>query len=417
MSEITITATAQDAASRSLHIVVPVDRVQAAEARALREYGRRAKLPGFRAGKAPDAVVRKRFGPAIRQYVIEEVIREGWEQARTADDLKPIADPTVRNLKFEDGQPVEFDFQVDVRPTLELRRVGGFTVSREVAPVTDEMVAEQIEQLRESRAAWIPVAGEAPAPGHLVRVEVASLEDGEAKDPQTYSVVVGQGQAVAALEEAIMRLRPGETAEADIKLPDDHPDPARRGQHRRVRVSLLEVKRQELPPLDDAFAKEAGDFDDLTALRAAVRTDLERNAEREADAAVRERLLNQVIEANNVEAPPSLVNRALHAYLHAYEVPHEREEQFYGEFRPVAVSHVKRELVVGALAEREKLFATEAELDARIARIAEGRGVAPAEVYASLEKSKRLSELERSLTEEKVFEFLLQQSTVEEKSA
>jgi trigger factor len=417
MTEITVTATAEDAASKSLHVSVPVDRVQAAEARALREYGRRAKLPGFRAGKAPDAVVRKRFGQAIRQYVIEEVIREGWEQARTADDLKPISDPTVRNLKFEDGQPVEFDFQVDVRPSIELTRLGGFTVTREMAPVTDEMVSEQIEQLRESRAAWIPVADEAPAPGNMVRVEVTSIEDGELKDPQSYSVVVGQGQAVPALEEKIMELKPGETAEADIKLPDDHPDPTRRGQHRKVRVSLLEVKRQELPPVDDGFAKEVGDFEDLAALRAGVRTDLERNAAREADAGVREAVLNQVIEANGVEAPPSLVNRALHAYLHAYEVPHEREEQFYTEFRPVAVNHVKRELVVGAVAEREKLFATEADLDGRIAKIAEGRGVSPNEVYASFEKNKRLPELERSITEEKVFEFLLQQSTVEEKSA
>ena len=416
MSEITVTATAEDAASKSLHVTVPVDRVQAAEVRAIREYGRRAKLPGFRAGKAPDAVVRKRFGPAIRQLVLEEVIREGWEQARTADDLKPISDPTVRNLRFEDGQPVEFDFQVDVRPAIELQRVGGFRVARQVQPVTDEMVTEQIEQLRESRAAWIPVADQAPSPGNMVRVEVASIEDGEAKEPQSYSVVVGQGQAVPALEETIMTLKPGETAEADIALPDDHPDPTRRGQHRKVRISLLEVKRQELPALDDGFAREIGDFEDLAALRAGVRSDLERNAAREADAQLREQVLQQVIEANGVEAPPSLVNRALHAYLHAYEVPHEREEQFYAEFRPMAVSHVKRELVVGALAEREKLFATEAEIDGRIARIAESRGVSPNEIYASFEKNKRLPELERSITEEKVFEFLLQQSTVEEKS-
>lgn len=414
MSEITVTRTAEDAASRALRVSIPVDRVQAAERKAVQEYGRRARLPGFRPGKAPEAVVRKRFAPAIRQWVIEEVLREGWEHAREAENLKPISDPSVRNLRYEEGQPVEFEFLVEVRPDLRLERVGGFTVVRKVTPVTDQAVAEQIEQLREASAAWIPVEGARPTPGNMVRVEVATLEDGEARDPQAYTVVIGEGQALPALEEKIMELVPGESAEAEIRLPDDHPDPARRGATRRVRVALHEVKRQELPPLDDGFARAAGDFDDLAALRAAVRSDLERRAEREADAGVREQLLQQVIEANGVQAPPSLVQRALHAYLHAYNVPHEREEQFYAEFRPIAVRQVQQELVVATLAEAHGLFATEAEVDERVARIAASRNAPVAEVYASLEKAKRLSEIERGITEEKVFEFLRSQSQVEE---
>jgi trigger factor len=414
MSDITTTSTAEDAASRAVRVTIPADRVQAAERRAVREYGRRARLPGFRPGRAPEAVVRKRFGQAIRQWVIEEVVREGWEHAREAEHLKPIADPSVRNLRYEEGQPLEFEFVVEVRPELDLKRVGGFSVTRAVSPVTDEAVAEQLEQLREARAAWIPVDDRKPAPGDMVRVEVATLEDGEARDPQAYSVVIGQGQALPALEERIMELLPGQTADTTIRLPDDHPDPERRGATRAVRVSLLEVKRQDLPPLDDALARAVGDFDDLAALRAAVQADLERQAVREADARVREQLLEQVIEANGVEAPPSLVQRALHAYLHAYEVPHERAEQFYGEFRPLAVRQVQRELVIGALAEAHGLFATEAEVDARVQRIAASRQAPVAEVYASLEKAKRLPELERGITEEKVFDFLQSQSKVEE---
>lgn len=414
MSEITITATTGDAGSRALRVSVPLERVQAAEQRAIQEYGRRAKLPGFRPGKAPEAVVRKRFAPAIRQWVIEQVVREGWEQARERENLKPVSDPSVRNLRYEEGQPVEFEFLVEVRPELNLARVGGFTVRRTVAPVTDQAVADQVEQIRESRAAWIPVEGEKPAPGMMVRVEVASVEGGEARDPQVYTVVIGEGQALPALEERIMALLPGESAETELRLPDDHPDPARRGAVRTVRVTLHEVKRQELPPLDDSFAQSVGDFENLPALRAAVRSDLERQAERDAEAQVRDQLLQQVIEANGVPAPPSLVQRALHALLHAYQVPHERAEQFYAEFRPIAASQVQRELVVGALAEAHHLFATEAEVDERVARIAASRKSPVAEVYASLEKAKRLPELERSITEEKVFEFLKSQSKVEE---
>jgi trigger factor len=414
MSEITITKTAEDAASKALRVTVPVEQVQAAELKAVNEYGRRAKIPGFRQGKTPQAVVRKRFGPAIKQFVLEEVIREGWEKARETEKLKPISDPSVRNVKFEEGQPIEFELVVEVKPEITLARIGGFTATRRVVPVTDEMVTEQIDQMRESKAAWIPVEGEVPSPGHMVRLEVASVEAGERKDPQSYDIVLGQGQALPALEELVLGLKPGESAEGEVKFPDDHPDPARRGQSRRVHVTLHEVKRQELPAADDAFAQSMGDFADFAALRAAVRADLERSAVREADAGVREQLLAQIIEANGIVAPESLVHRALHSLLHAYQVPHEREEQFYGEFRPVAVTQVQRELALGAVAEANQLFATESDIDERIARIAESRGVPPGQVYASLEKAKRLDELARGITEEKIFEFLKSQSTIQE---
>jgi FKBP-type peptidyl-prolyl cis-trans isomerase (trigger factor) len=125
-------------------------------------------------------------------------------------------------------------------------------------------------------------------------------------------------------------------------------------------------------------------------------------------------LLQQVVQANAIEAPPSLVGRSLHALLHAYKIPHEKEEAFYTEFRPVAEAQVKRELALGALAEANKLFATEADLDERITAMAAARGVSFNEIYGQLEKAKRLQELERGITEEKVFEFLKSQSTIQE---
>src|ERR1044071_3478513 len=402
MSTITVTTTAEDAASKALRVSVPVERVQEAEEKAVRQYARRARLPGFRPGKAPEAVVRRRFSQEIRQWVLEEVIREGWEEAKSAESLQPVADPSVRKRKFEAGQPVEFELLVEVRPELTLGRVGGFMLSRSVAPVTDQEVTEQIGRLREQRAAWLPVEGTKPSPGQMVRVEVAPIEDGVVKEAQPYTLVLGDGQAIPALEEKIMSILPGETVDALVQYPDDHAEAERRGTSRTVRLTLHEVKRQELPPLDDSFAKEVGDFDTLDALRSAVRRDLEAGAAREADAGVREQLVQQLVEANNVVAPPSLVDRMLHGLLHAYGVPHEKAEAFYGEFRPVAIAQVRREMVLAAVAEREGLRATEAELDGRIARIAEQRGSSPAAVYPSLQEAKRLPELERAIPEEKV---------------
>jgi trigger factor len=414
MSQITVEKTAEDSASKSLRVTVPVDRVREAEARALKYYAKRARLPGFRPGKAPDTVVRKRFGDAIRQTVLEEVIRESWETAKTNEALKPITDPAIRNLKFEEGSPIEFELHVEVRPELTLERVGGFKVERHEAAVADSAVEEQLARIQEQKAAWIPVEGLKPAPGQMVRVEVAPLENGVPGSSQPHDLVLGENQTIPEVEERIMSLLPGESTDAEVRFPDDHPDEARRGQTRHLRIMLHEVKRQELPPLEDALAREVGDFESLDALRAAVRQDLEREAVREADAEVRRSLMAQLVDANNVQAPHSLVHRLMHGYAEMYKVPEEQLPAFEQQFHQVAESQVKRDLALDALVEAHGLRATEAELDQRINTMAESRGIPPAQLYASLEKSKRLSELERSITEEKVFDFLLKQSTVEE---
>jgi trigger factor len=414
MTPITVEKTAEDSASKSLHVTVPVDRVREAEARALKYYAKRARLPGFRPGKAPETVVRKRFGDAIRQTVLEEVIREGWETAKTSESLKPITDPAIRNLKFEEGSPIEFELHVEVRPELKLERIGGFKLERRVAPVPDSAVEEQLARIQEHKAAWIPVEGVKPAPGQMVRVEVAPVENGVAGTAQPHDLVLGDNQAIPELEEQIMRLLPGESAETDVRFPEDHPDESRRGQTRRVRISLHEVKRQELPPLDDALAREAGDFESLDALRAGIRQDLEREAGREADAEVRQKLLAEIVDANRVEAPHSLVHRLLHGYAEMYKVPQEQLAGFEQQFHPIAENQVKRDLVLDAIVETHGLRATEAELDERVNAIASARGTPAGQVYASLQKANRLQELERSVTEGKVFDFLLKQSTIEE---
>jgi trigger factor len=251
----------------------------------------------------------------------------------------------------------------------------------------------------------------------MVRVEVATSSDEEPGTAQPYSLVLGSGQTIPDLEERIMGMLPGETSEGEVKFPEDHADESRRGQTRKVRVSLLEVKRQELPALDDDFAREVGEFENLAALREAVKTDLEKDAEREADARVREQLVEQLVAANNITAPASLVERVIRGYAQAYEIPEAQLPNFAGEFRPVAEAQVRRELVLEAVIDANNLKASESELDERIATMAQARQVPAGQLYTTLQKANRLGELQRALTEEKTFKFLLEQSTVEEVTA
>lgn len=414
MTDIQITKTHAEPGETSLAVTVPPENVRAAEERATRVYQQRARLPGFRQGKAPAAVVRKKFAEDIRQQALQELVQESWRAAVEQEQLKPIADPHIHNLKWEEGSPVTFELHVEVKPDLKLERLGGFRLARPVPAVTEAQVDGQLNELRAQRAPWTPIAAEKPKPKDLVHVTIATREGTEIKDPQPYQLVLGEGRAIPEVEEKIMGLLPGETVDAIVRFPDDFPEEAKRGQTRDVRITLHEVKRQQLADLDDAFAREVGDFESLAALRQAVTEDLRKDAEREADAKVRAELVEQIVSANAVTAPRPLVERALYVYAQAYGVPEERWEQFSQEFRPVAEAQVRRDLVLDHVMEAQQLRATEAELDQRIQELAERRGMPPAQLYASLEKAKRLRDVERSITEEKVFTYLLSQSTVEQ---
>jgi len=412
-ADISITVAAEDAASRTLAVTVPVERVRAAEQETLRWYGAKMKLPGFRKGHAPEQVVRRRFGDAIRQSVLEGLLRESWEKARAEQRLKPIGDPQVRNLKFEDGVPLTFEIAVDVRPEVALERMSGFQLTRRTAPVTDETVEAQLLALREQRAPWVPAEGRAKL-GDLVEATIANLDEGESATPEPVRFVLGQGRALPELETRLMELDPGGTWEGAVRFSDDHPDAAKRGQSRRLRVTLGEVKRQALPALTDEFAREVGSFENAGALRDAVRKDLQADAAREAEARLRGELIDQIAAANNISVPPSLLERALHAFAHAYGVTADQHARFATEFRPVAEAQVRRDLIIEAVADRAGLHATPAAVEARMAEIAAGRGESPAAVRASLEKNGRLRELERAITDENVYAHLLGQSAVED---
>jgi len=416
MPEILVKKTRAEPGEASIEVTIPPDNVKAAEDRATKVYQQRARLPGFRQGKAPAAVVRKKFADDIRQETLRELVQESWRVAQKQEELKPIADPHIHNLKWEEGAPVTFEFHVELKPELKLQRLGGFRLTRKVPAVTGAQIDAQLNTMREQRAPWTPVAGEKPKPKDLVDVIIATRENGEEKDPQPYQFVLGEGRAIPDVEERVMSLTPGESVDATVRFPDDFAEEAKRGQTRDIRVSLREVKRQQLPPLDDAFAREMGDFESLEALRAAVTADLGKEAEREADAKLRSALVEQIVQANNVVAPRPLVERVLGAYAQAYEIPEERWQQFAQEFHSIAESQVRRDLVLDDVVESQNLRATEAELDQKIQELAErrGGGMTAAQLYASLEKAKRLRDVARSITEEKVFAYLLSQSTVEQ---
>jgi trigger factor len=410
--DIQITQKESAGAERHLEVSIPAEAVQAAEERTARRYASQARLPGFRPGKAPAAMVRKRFATEIRQDTLQTLVQEAYQQVMAQEKLEPITQPHIHDLKFEAGEPLTFTFHFEVRPEITLEKVEGFTVERASTEVTDEMVQQQLDALRDQKASWAPVE-EKPAPGDMVTVELATAaEDGSMPAGQEYRITIGQQQAIPGIEELIMEAAPGQTVERPVKWPDDFPDEAQRGQSKLARVTVKEVKRKTAPVMDDAFARELGDFDSVDALTAAVREDLAANVTREADAEQRAKLLDQIIDANPFEIPPSWVRQLTQSYAQAYQVPEQDHDRFAEEFRAIAERQVRRDMVVDTLARQHGLTATEADVDDEVQSMAKARNLEPGQVYAALQKANRLSEIEHGITERKVFDWLKTRNTL-----
>ncbi len=412
--DIQITATKADGAERRLQVAVPPARVAEARTKAATRVAKQVKVPGFRPGKAPTAMVKKQYGPAIDQEAVEALLREAFQLVLSKENLDLVTQPHAHDVKFGEDDGLTFELHCEVRPEIKLEKLAGFRVMRPKDTVTDEQVTEQLDQMREQRGSWAPVEGKANE-GDLVTVMLATAdEDGTIPEGKEYRLVMGAGQAIPAIEEVIMTLAQGETVERPVKWPEDFPDEAQRGKTKAVRATLTEVKRKNLPALDDAFAREMGDFESLAAFTEVVRKDMAESAVRDADAAARTQLLDEIVTANPFDLPPSWVKQMIQAYAEAYRIPQEEIIKFADEIKGMAERQVRRDLIIDTIAEREKLAASEGDVDDKVAEMAGKRGVEVGQLYASLQKAGRLRELERSITEERVFTWLLGQNTIEQ---
>jgi trigger factor len=395
--------------ARRLSITVPGERVERQRRDVMSRLAKRLKLPGFRQGKIPGHILEKRYGSAIEQEAVERVVGEAYKEAIQQQQLQPITQGAVQAVEYRPGSDLVFDVELEVRPELRLERVTGFRVQRPVVVVEDEEVERVLGRLREEHAVWRPLEGTTPLAGDAVEVEITPLSGEGAGEARRYEFVLGEGQAVPDVEDAIRTLAAEQEGEFEIALEGDE-SPERQA----VRIRLLGARRPELPEVDDEFARGLGEFEDAAALRARIREDLLRESESESEREVRRQLLGQILEANPFEVPASMVDQYLERALPARKGMDEaRLAELRSSARDAAADGLRRMLVVEQLAEQEGLRATTEEVDARVEQLAERIGRPVGEVWAQLQKSGRLQAMEEELTEEKVFDWLKSRSTVE----
>jgi trigger factor len=403
--------------ARRLTITVPAEEVDREKQDAVKRLAKRVRMPGFRPGKVPTARIEKQYGPAIEQEAVEKVIGNAYKAALEQENLQPITQGSIDRIDYEPGSDLTFNVELEVRPEVELNQLGGFAVVREQPPVGDDQVDEVLQRLREENATWKAKDGEAPVSGDMASVEITPLDDAtsaEPAKPRQYQIVIGEGQALPAVEDAIRTLKGGEEGEFDVALPENAEEPDGPTRPHRMRVRVLEVKAPEYAALDDEFAKSLGDFADLAALRSRIREDMEKESDREAERGVRMQLVQNVIQANPFEVPHSMVQQYLERVMPGREGSDTEElQEMRTQMWPAAEQALKRMLVLERVAEMESLRATPAELDAKIDEISERLGRGRGEVIGQLRKSGRLDELEQEITEDKVFAYLRSLSDIQ----
>jgi trigger factor len=400
--------------SRRLTITVPAERLEQEKQTTARRLAQKVKLPGFRKGKVPANVLERRFGPAIEQETVERVINEAYREAVQREKLQPITQAAIENIDYSAGSDLTFRVDFEVRPEIELNRLGGFRVQRAVQPVGEEAVDRVVQRLREQHATWHGLTDESPVLGDMGVVEITPIDNGVAGAPRRYQIFLGEGQVRPEIEERIRTLKPGEQGEFDIDLPENADDPSSGYKTHHLRVNLVEARRPQYPEVTDDFARGLGEFSSVADLRERVRGDLERESESQSSQDARRQLLDQILQANPFEVPDSMIDRYLEQMIRPRKGEEEgRIAELRQAARPAAEQALRRMMVIDRVAEIEGLEPTPDELDSRYEELSGRYGRSAREIRAQLKKEGREHEVEETLTEEKVFRYLESLSTIE----
>ena len=411
------------ACKRRLQVEETPEVVQRAWAEAFGRVQRQARLPGFRKGKVPAGMIRLHFADDVRQEVARHLIPEVYQQALAETQLKPVEEPDFQDLTLEENAGLKFSAVLEIKPTIALGSYTGLNVSHTPKPFDEAEVDEALGHLQEQHAEYRAV--ERPADlQDLVIVDYSLTPEGmEPRTETGYGFVVGSGAVMSEIEEAVIGLAPGSSRQARVKFPDDHRNEGLRGKSGEAHVKVTEVKEKVLPPLDDDFAKSVGQFESLEALRVEIRKGLEARREQENRRALEHAVLEAVLAGHPFAVPDALVLRQVgHQVEHARErlrrqgVDPERlpwdYEKMLGELRPGAEQAVRRALLIEAIAQKEGIEPSEADVAAEVERLAEaGKRPVPA-VRSMLEQSGDLDRIRFSLREKLTLDFLIERATL-----
>jgi len=391
-----VTATPAPKSSIKLEIELPPERLSRAIDDAVRHLGRRTRVPGFRPGKAPRAVLERVLGPgAVLDDAVEHLVETSYRQALVEQSILPLANAEVEVVQAEEGKPLRFSATVPVRPEVELGDYRNFNFGPAIDTIDDAKVDKVIEELRDQNATLAPVEDRGAGTGDYAVIGFAGTRDGEPFEGGTAErmpLILGEERLVPGFEDHLTGLKVGDTKEFDITFPAQYAEESLAGQMAHFAVEVKELREKILPDADDEFARSMGPYADLGALRSEVRQRLERNALDRARHEFADRIIEYAVANATLDLPDILVDQEVEvihdefrsslarqgigeeAYLKVVE---KSEADLHAEFRPNAEKRVKVLLVLSRIAEVEGVTISDADVAAEIARARERYGSDP----------------------------------------
>ena len=411
---------------KSVAVEIPSDIVDAQIERIARSYSRQARIPGFRQGKVPATLIKKRFREQILHDVAHDLIPRAIDEVLRERGLEPVDTPDVKDVSLDEGQALTFTATFETLPPIDPGPLNSISLRRPAVTLEDNAVETTLTQLQNRAARFEPVEGRAVDEGDTVTLDVdrKATAEGE-KDDHHHDVVVEIGAKAnpPGFDDNLKGLEPGAEKSFTIHYPDDYAVKELAGTSMDYSVKVKDIRKRVLPVLDDEFAKDLGEFDPLDALRARIQQDLEREAEQEADRNLRGSLLKELAARVSVDIPDSLVERELDRRTEEFarrlmdqKIDPRRAnidwDQFRDSQRDASRESVKSALVLDEISRRENVTVSEEDIEKDVARYAERGGMSPAAVRARLEKEGALSRLAAGLRREKTMDYVLSQAQV-----
>ena len=405
----------------SLEISIPVNVVEEETSHVVSHFQERARLPGFRPGKAPAALIRKTYEGDIRQKVLEALIPRYLQKQFEEENLNVVGTPDISDVHFHAGEPLRFKAEFEVIPEIELGEYKGVEVPYQDPQVTDEDVANRIEELRDQKADYANVDPRPleDADHAVVALESISGIEGEPIKNDEMMLEIGGKDTLPAFTENLRGLSPNDEKEFDVPYPEDFGQDRLAGKTVRFHAVLKGIRRKELPELNDEFAQDLGDFRTVEELREAIRKGLYGQREYEAQQDAKNRIMEKLAAAHQFPVPESLVERQIRT----------RVEQRLGALamqgvdikslkldwqklkesqREAAAHEVKASMILSRIAEREHIEPTRDEVDREVERLARQQREAFAAVRLRFEKDGTLGRIARQIQTDKTLNFLFE---------
>lgn len=408
---------------KQLTIEIPAAEVETERSKVLRELGRSASIPGFRKGKVPVGVLRRRFGGRVDREIVDRLVPRYWEQARKEAELEPLLPPEVQEVgDLHDGEPLIFVATVEARPVIELGDLEGFDLPDPPVEPTGAEIEQTLEDLRRQAAPWVPAERPA-ARGDRVTAEITEIPEGGEEagvEAQSIDIEVGDPRVWEELSLAVTGLTAGQEARFSHR---GRPETAAgegggAPRERHYRVQVTGVQERELPPLDDELAGRIGRFESLEELRTDVTHRLAAQKRSERDDRRREALLEQLRRGHPLSLPRGVVEREIEGMVRSYAESLSRQgvdiekaqidwQQVGEQARPRAEGRVHERLLLDAIADREAVAVAPSELEEALAVLARAQGTNVAVVRRALTESDRLEDFRNRLRRDKVVRRLL----------